>query len=398
MTNLVNEEQLLKTLESPAEATIGDNVVYRITVPAVPMNTALENVVVTDTLHSALEYVSATAVDGAGAAVTLTDNSLPPVNVNLGIANIPAGGQMIITLTARVANNDQANAGVSFTNTASYTYTNISPGLDTSSTSGPLTIVEPLLAIVKTVVNVSRPGAAPNAGDILRYSVSFTASGGAAGDNFSDAFDLLIEDSLSLGLAYQSSTAGVNGTGNTITDPTVTGDGSTTAQTLTWSLTDLTADIDVAEGTQVTLTYDVVVLSGVLAGQELTNSATVQWTGLDGENAFERNGTGIPSVTVMTELAVSIVKSVVNETTGQDPGTNAQPGDRLRYIIVLTNQSIVPLNNVSVVDELDAHFAPGSLELIDVSDANADTSTMPILQTPMPRAVPTARALSISAT
>jgi uncharacterized repeat protein (TIGR01451 family)/fimbrial isopeptide formation D2 family protein len=384
MTNLVNEEQLLKTMESPAEATIGDNLVYRITVPAVPMNTALDNVVVTDTLHGALEYVSATAVDGDGAAVTLTDNSLPPVNVNLGIANIPAGGQVIITLTARVANNDQANAGVSFTNTASYTYTNIPPGLDTSSTSGPLTIVEPLLAIVKTVVNVSRPGAAPNAGDILRYSVSFTASGGAAGDNFSDAFDLLIEDSLSLGLAYQSSTAGVNGTGNTITDPTVTGDGSTTAQTLTWSLTDLTADIDVAEGTQVTLTFDVVVLSGVLVGQELTNSATVQWTGLDGENAFERNGTGTPvendyfadpaSVTVMTELAVSIVKSVVNETTGQDPGTNAQPGDRLRYTIVLTNQSIVPLNNVSVVDELDAHFAPGSLELIDVSDTNADTS------------------------
>ena len=384
MTNLVNEEQLLKTMESPAEATIGDNLVYRITVPAVPMNRALDNVVVTDTLHGALEYVSATAVDGDGAAVTLTDNSLPPVNVNLGIANIPAGGQVIITLTARVANNDQANAGVSFTNTASYTYTNIPPGLDTSSTSGPLTIVEPLLAIVKTVVNVSRPGAAPNAGDILRYSVSFTASGGAAGDNFSDAFDLLIEDSLSLGLAYQSSTAGVNGTGNTITDPTVTGDGSTTAQTLTWSLTDLTADIDVAEGTQVTLTFDVVVLSGVLVGQELTNSATVQWTGLDGENAFERNGAGTPvendyfagpaSVTVMTELAVSIVKSVVNETTGQDPGTNAQPGDRLRYTIVLTNQSIVPLNNVSVVDELDAHFAPGSLELIDVSDANADTS------------------------
>jgi hypothetical protein len=35
MTNLVNEEQLLKTLISPAEATIGDDVVYQITVPAV---------------------------------------------------------------------------------------------------------------------------------------------------------------------------------------------------------------------------------------------------------------------------------------------------------------------------------------------------------------------------
>jgi fimbrial isopeptide formation D2 family protein len=149
MTNLVNAEQLLKTLispVSPAEATIGDNVVYQIKVPAVPVNSALDNVVVTDSLHGALEYVSATAVDGDGASVNLTPNIVTP-NVNLEIGNIPAGGQVIITLTTRVDNNDQANAGVSFTNTASYTYTLMDPGLDTSSTSGPVTIVEPLLTI-----------------------------------------------------------------------------------------------------------------------------------------------------------------------------------------------------------------------------------------------------------
>jgi fimbrial isopeptide formation D2 family protein len=334
------------------EATIGDDVVYQITVPLAPVNTALDNVVVSDTLHGALEYVGASAVDGNGAPVPLTDNSVAPADVNLGIATIPAGEQVIITLRARVANNAQANAGVSFTNTASYTYTNIPPGLDTSSTSGPVTIVEPLLAIAKTVANVSNPGAAPIVGDILRYTVNFTASGGAAGDNFSDAFDLLIEDSLSLGLAYQSGTAAVDGTGNTIDNPAVTGDGSTTPQTLTWSLADGTADIDVIEGTQVALTYDVVVLSGVLPGQRLTNSATVQWTGQDGANVFERNGTGTPvendyftgpaTQTILTELAVSIVKSVVNVTTGQNPGTNAEPGDTLRYTIVLTNQSIAP--------------------------------------------------------
>jgi uncharacterized repeat protein (TIGR01451 family)/fimbrial isopeptide formation D2 family protein len=384
MTNIVNDEQLLKSLVSPVEATIGDDVVYQITVPVVPLNTALDNVVVTDTLHGALAYVGASAVDGNGAPVVLTDNSIPSGDVSLGFATIPAGEQVIITLSARVANNSQANAGVSFTNTASYTYTNKPGGLDTSSTSGPVTIVEPLLAVAKTVANVSKPGAAPNVGDVLRYTVSFTASGGASGDNFSDAFDLLIEDSLSLGLAYQNGTAGVDGTGNTIADPTVTGDGSTIAQTLTWSLADGTADIDVLEGTQVTLTYDVVVLSGVLPGQALTNSATVQWTGQDGANAFERNGSGTPvendyftgpaSQTIMTELAVSFVKSVVNVTTGQNPGTNAEPGETLRYTIVLTNQSIAPLNNAFVVDELDARFVPGSLQLLSVSDPGADTT------------------------
>jgi uncharacterized repeat protein (TIGR01451 family)/fimbrial isopeptide formation D2 family protein len=386
MTNLVNEEQLLKTLISPAEATIGDDVVYQIMVPAVPMNTALDNVVVADTLHGALEYVDAGAVDGGGAVVALTDNSIAPGDVNLGIANIPAGEQVVITLTARVANNDQVNVGVSFTNTAAYTYTDIPAGLDTSSTSGPVTIVEPQLAIAKTVANVSNPGVAPDAGDILRYSVTFTASGGSVGDNFSDAFDLLIKDSLILSLAYQNGTAIVDGTGNIITDPTVTGEGNTIPQTLTWSLPDNTADIDVIEGTQVTITYDVVVLNGVLPGQELTNSAVVQWTGQDGDNAYERNGTGIPvendyytgpaNSTIITGLAASFVKSVVNVTTGEDPGVNAEPGDTLLYTILLTNESIVPLNNVSVLDDLDTHFVPGSLQLISVSDTSADITNI----------------------
>jgi uncharacterized repeat protein (TIGR01451 family)/fimbrial isopeptide formation D2 family protein len=383
MTNLVSAEQLLKTLLSPAEATIGQNVVYQIKVPASPLNTALDNIVVTDTLNGALEYVSASAVDGGGSSVVLTDNSVAPGDVSLGLPDLAAGEQVIITLTARVANNTQANAGASITNTASYTASNLPAGVMTASTSAPFRIVEPLLAIDKAVENVTNPGAAPKVGDILRFSVNFTASGGAAGDNFSNAFDLLVVDNLSLGLAYQSGTAGVNGAGNTLTDPTVTGDGSTTAQTLTWSPADGTADIDVLEGTQVTLTYDAVVLNGVLPGQELANSATVQWTGLDGTNALERNGTGTPvendyfagpaTATIMTELAVPFVKSVVNVTSGGS-GANAEPGDTLRYTLVLTNDSIVPLTNASVVDVLDSHFAPGSLQLISVSDPDADTT------------------------
>jgi uncharacterized repeat protein (TIGR01451 family)/fimbrial isopeptide formation D2 family protein len=384
MTNLVSVEQLLKTLVSSEQATIGDEVVYRITVPAAPMNTAIDNALVTDALPDTLEYVGATAVNGDDAPVPLSDTSVAPGQVNLGIAHIPAGEQVIITLTARVANNDQANAGDSFTNTASYTYTDMPDGLNTASTSGPVTIVEPELAIAKTVTNVSHPGAAPNVGDILRYSLSFTAGGGEAGDDYSDAFDLQVEDSLSLGMAYQGGSATVDGTGNSIADPAVTGDGTSAAQTLTWSPADAGADIDVPEGTQVTVTYDVEVLSGVQPGRDLTNSATVQWTGQDGDNGFERTGTGTPvendyftgpaTSSLRTELAVTVVKSVSNATTGQNPGDNAEPGDTLQYTLVLSNQSVVPLTNATLVDDLDPWFAAGSLQLVSVSDADADTT------------------------
>jgi uncharacterized repeat protein (TIGR01451 family)/fimbrial isopeptide formation D2 family protein len=382
MINLVSVEQLLKTLMSSEQATIGEEVVYRITVPALAMNTAIDNAVVSDSLPAALEYVGATAVNSGGAAVTLTDTSVAPGQVSLGIAHIPAGEQVIITLTTRVANNNQANAGDSVNNTASYIYTGMPDDLDTSSTSAPLTIVEPTVAIAKNVTNLSTPGAAPNVGDILRYSLSFTAGGGAAGDNFSDAFDLLIEDSLSLGLAYQSGTASVDGTGNTIADPTVTGDGINTPQSLSW--TTATAGIDIVEGTVVTVIYNVVVRPGVQPGQDLTNSAMARWTGLDGDNAFERTGTGTPAendyftgpatTTTTAALAVLLVKSVVNATTGENPGANAEPGDILSYTLILTNQSIAPLNNASLVDELAAYFAPGSLQVLSVSDADADTT------------------------
>ena len=381
MANLASEEQLLKTLASPAEATIGDEVVYQIRVPAVPMNRALDNVVFTDSLHTTLEYVSANAVDGTGVTVPLTDNSVTPGQVNLGIATIPAGGQVIITLTTRVINNDQANAGVSVTNTASYTFTGKPADVDTSSTSSPLTIIEPSIAISKAVANVSRPGIAPNAGDIMRYSVNFTASGGASGDDFADAFDLAIVDSLGLGLIYQNGTARVNGTNNTITDPTVTGDGTASAQTLTWNLIDATADIDVTEGATVTVNYDVLVADGVLAGQTLTNSVTTQWTGRNGVDALERTGNGTPTfndyftgpatTSQTAEIAVSFFKSVNRLTpSGEVPGDSAEPSDTLRYTLVITNQSIAPLTNAAFTDVLAAQFVAGSLHILQIVNEN----------------------------
>ena len=150
------------------------------------------------------------------------------------------------------------------------------------------------MALAKSVINVTDPGNPPQAGDILRYTLAFNAAGGAAGDNFSDAFDLRIDDSLGIGLAYDGN-ATVSGAGNSIGAPVVTGDGIATSQTLLWRPADGNADIDITEGTTVSVTYDVRVLDGVLANQTLSNSAVAQWTGLDGASAFERNGTATPT-------------------------------------------------------------------------------------------------------
>ncbi len=292
MNNGIGIESPLKVLQAPvtAEATIGEEVIYRITVPGNPMLGALHNVVVADTLHPSLTFVSATATDLGGNNVPLIDSVLPGNILNLQTDLIPAGEQAFIEVRTRVDNVAAATAGTSFDNTASYTFAllaggaSITPGGLPATTLTPLTIVEPLVTLNKTVTNLTKLGApivAPDAGDILQFTLTLNAAGLGAGDIYSDAFDISIDDSLSLGMALTGAPVVSSGT---ILAPVINpgGDGITVPQTLSWSLANLNADIDVVEGpVPVLVTYQAVVLNEALAQQSLTNSAVVQWTSLE---------------------------------------------------------------------------------------------------------------------
>jgi len=370
----------VKAVDTPAgtEVTIGDEVIYHISVPGNVPNAAIYDVVVTDTLDASLEYLS--AEDVSGNSIPITDNTTGN-NVNLTIAQIPAGQQAVIALHARVANNASANAGVSFSNTANYTYATSAGGATINAgngtTAGTLTIVEPQLGIAKSATNISNPGNAPVAGDILRYTLTMPASGGAIGDNYSDAFDLDLIDNLSLGLAYQPGSATVDGAGNSIADPTIIGDGVTTAQTLSWNPSDATAAIRVVEGTTVTVTYDVLVLDSVQANQDLANSATVRWTGIDGNSVYERNGSGTPTendyvagpetVTLTTPDNSGIVKTRLTDTYGAGDA-DVRVGDIIEYELRLTlNEGTT--SNVVVTDTL-----PQGLGFEQIVSVNGDTT------------------------
>jgi large repetitive protein len=329
MHNVVNSAHPpAKEIVAPvsAEATIGEEIVYRISVPAEAKNAAMQDVVIIDVLNQNLEFLSAVEISDFGLTV---DYSSPP-QVRLSLSRmIEAGQQATIELRARLRNIAGAQEGVTFTNTALYTFVDPSePGViqgGGSHTTAPIRIVEPALSMTKSVVNAGSPGNPPLAGQILRYTLTFNAAGGAVGDNFSDAFDLRIDDNLSLGLVYNGN-ASVTGAGNSIGDPVVTGDGIGTPQALLWSLADGNADIDIPEGTQVSVSYDVRVLDSVLANQALSNSASAQWTGLDGPSLHERDGTGTPlwndyftgpvTTTLITQDNNAITKTRVLDTFG----------------------------------------------------------------------------------
>ncbi|MDX1804466.1 MAG: isopeptide-forming domain-containing fimbrial protein, partial [Alcanivorax sp.] len=266
MQNTSNPQPPVKALVSPAtEATIGQAVTYTITVPA--DNIIRNNVTVSDTLPAQLAYDSATVSVNGGAASALSNaGSGQALSFNLG--TLQAGDQAVVTLVTHVANTVNANAGDTFSNTASYIYDGGTA--QTSNASNSLLVVEPLVNVAKQA-NVAQA----SAGDTVTYTVTLSAQ---SGSNNADAYDLVLTDSLSAGLQYVPGTTVING--SPAADPTVSG----SPQTLTWPARDM------AKGDVVTVAYQVKVQDTVSPGQILQNTAQAAWTSLAGANSNERTG------------------------------------------------------------------------------------------------------------
>ena len=321
------------------------------------------------------DETSNSAVWNIGTVVTQTENDTSTNAINPLIR---------INYFARINNDEFTDAGATLQNSVDVTYTHGETGamVPLTETTALQTVMEPSLGLTKTVANITAPGA-PQAGDILRYTLTFTAAGGAPGDNFSDAFDLRIDDTLSLGLIYNGNPT-VDGTGNTIAAPVLAGDGVTTPQTLRWSREDANADIGITEGTVVTITYDVLVDNSVLIGQSLSNSVTAQWTSLDGPSVYERNGTGAPwnvptgaayndyfigpiSATVVVGDNTATAKTRLLDTF--DAGDDVvRIGDILEYELRLSLQEGT-YNNVVVTDTL-----PQGLLFEEIASINGDST------------------------
>ncbi|MGD8568690.1 MAG: isopeptide-forming domain-containing fimbrial protein, partial [Gammaproteobacteria bacterium] len=369
-----------KALVSPpagsAEATIGEEIVYQIEVPGTVSSSTLYDVQITDALDANLEFVSAN-ISGGGIGVTETSTA---TQMNVAVDEIPAGQQVTIELHTRMRNVLTAQQGVDIDNTVSYTYAFTDGGTTQSALSSTdsvtVNIVEPNIGtITKTADNLT-----PTAGDIVRYTVALTATGGT---DLSDVFDVTLTDNLDLGLAYEGNPTVSVGAGvsadNTISAPVITGDGTTTAQTLVWSLANGNADIDIAEGSVITVAYDVRVLNGVLANQPLSNSVVAEWTGIDGADANERTGadgigglndyiTAPATETLNTPNLNATINKIRSDDTYGSADNDVRIGDIVEYTVTLS----VPegtLGNVQVVDTL-----PQGLGFEGVVSVNGDAT------------------------
>ena len=123
-------------------------------------------------------------------------------------------------------------------------------------------------------------------------------------------------------------------------------------------------------------------------GTILTNVAgATEWFNSDASTRYARvltDGTpGVGDHEDSHDVTVNLPelrfeKTVVNVTTGEDPGTVATPGDTLRYSIYVENLGDVALPDFYIRDELDAlnavaSFEPGTLNIVTLP-AGADAS------------------------
>ncbi len=389
---------LSKVNPASATATIGQQFTYTIKVPATPTNVPLYDVKILDNLG-----LSAANMAFVGAQVTLpgrtwnltntgTATNIILQDLNSGI-DIPAGVQAEIQVTVAMQNTTTNHSGVTYTNTALYTYNKINGDSATqanggAATTSTMTVVEPHLTAAKTVSYASPAGKSitlpANPNDILRYTVTIK------NDGSSEAYEADVMDFLpsNVSLVPGSVSAQINGVpvSGFITTPIVLPSG-----TVVWGAQNEDTSLNIPVGGTLVLSYNVNVLE--TSGAPITNTVYADWTSLSGLITGERTGAGCPNVTspnnyctgpatssVTSFDPTALAKSVVSDSWTTTPSTGTDStlriGDTVVYSLALTLGEGVTQNAV-VTDKLPTGLAfDGLVSITPASGSSNFTYTL----------------------
>jgi fimbrial isopeptide formation D2 family protein/uncharacterized repeat protein (TIGR01451 family) len=401
----VEPPQALAKANTQSTATIGEEFSYQVTVPSVPHLADLYDVRIIDDLAASaadMQFVDANFVSGNGNLVNTGSDTNLVIEGNGNGIDIPAGEQVIVEITVRLLDTSTNVAGLTFTNTASYTYNLVNNDVDTQrigdpATTQPMTVVEPELILEKTGPLRMRLGSPElftlnvhNAGDSPAWNVTIgdqlpnLADGGMCDASPQNITAQLFEADG----ATPVSAALVEGTDFTATfagDPTCT---------LTLSM--LTSEALIGVDQRLIVTYEAELDTDSVENVALTNVAgATEWFGLDVSDTalqpYARTYTrAITDGTVGTldhedahttavfTPTVIFEKYAVNVTTGDNPASTAAPGDTIRYVLYVENAGDTQIDAFSIVDELDAlnllpAFQAGTLNVVSVP-TGADAS------------------------
>ena len=398
-------DPLLKENTQPT-ASIGESFTYRITVPQAPYAYPMYDVQITDDLTASaadLRFLGVTKIAGSESWTpvnTGTDTNLVIEDPSVGIG-IPAGEQIVVEITIVLEDTPTNVAGLTFTNTADYTYNWIDED-DTSQLPGspgttpPMTIVAPELTLTKSgpaTMTIGTPETftldVQNAGDSPAWNVTLTdllpdtASGGTC-DTAPAAVTAQV---------FEADGTPVSGVLVEGTDYSVSWSG---APGCLFTLSVLSDQGTIGIDQRLIVSYEARLDPDSQDGAALTNIAgAVEWFSFDDSSPDRRTYTE-----VVTDGTVGVVdhedahtvavglpnylfeKTVMNVTSGADPANSAAPGDVLRYTLQLGNASDVPMDDLAFVDDLGSLnatpvFEPGTLSLVTVPPGADTTATDP---------------------
>lgn len=397
---------------SEITAAIGQPFTYRITVPATPETTTLYDVHVLDILDDLsgsavdMSLVSVTAIAGpaAGPATWTPVVTGAPKNLNIDTGVDIAPGQQIVMDVTVVLNNEtpitRNTTGKVFVNSATYSFNQIN-ATETTRT----TVTVPGTAS-RTIVGPETLAMAKSGPVTMSLGVPGTFTLDLKNNGTGTAWNMTIEDRLP-----QLAQGGMCNTTpnivqvvktNGIAPPIVLNVGTdytvnfvspvSPALYCTLSLSMLsTSNAALNSGYHYVVTYQASLNNNILGGLSLTNvAAATQWYSASNianpytphqySYSFSASDPGTTSNPNDPEAAHSLtteapilqlLKAVRNVTTGQNPGSNASPGDILHYTITINNLSPLDANNFRLTDELDrlnatAMFMPGTLVLTNI--------------------------------
>ncbi|MCB0168342.1 MAG: isopeptide-forming domain-containing fimbrial protein, partial [Anaerolineae bacterium] len=263
---------------SGSDVAIGEVVQYDITITLPELT--INNVRITDTLGTGLQYLTNTVRIAASSGVTtsgVTESGSPFGNgtdpiFNLGtITNVntsPAQSEVLtLTFNALVLNVLANQDGTDLTNGFTVSYDNV------VLTSEPVTVtvVEPDFTIDKQVST-----APSDAGDVVSYTVTYENTGNTT------AFDVTLTDTLPITyLKLDLGSVSISSSG-TVTSVNNNSSGNTVRVTVG----------GVAVGATVTVGYSATLTSTVELNQPITNTAYLTYTSLPGGNGTTGNPTG----------------------------------------------------------------------------------------------------------
>ena len=292
-------------------------------------NVPASNIVLTDILPNGTTFIagSVTGATGTPAALTLANP-------------IPIGGSAVVTfqvLTDAALPNPNPLLN-SASATFNYTVDPAQPDGGTGTSDSNTAETQVNSAIISTIKTADKSFA--NVGDTITYTITVSNSGNVPANN------VVLTDALPTGVSFIAGSL----TGASGMPPT------------------LTLNAPVLPGSEVAVSYQVLVGANVPNPNPLVNSASAAFTYT--VNPAQPDGaTGISSSNAVDTL-ISTAKLVIQKSVDK---SLSYIGDEITYQIAITNTGNTPANNVILTDILNAGLAyvPGSL------NANVPTSGDP---------------------